>query len=395
MPAMRRDEASPIAPIRTTDAAAPATADPVAPAAEPNATTITATSSPSSATPLNERNQPVQSNPWATSSSTSSSPKPADQPSRETRRIPFRSHPELNARSSDPTTRRSGSSARPSSATPSAAITTAISTNPAAAPRSDARQDRVTPTATTMATISITSIVAARKVEAKTPQFTGPHSCELRRRRPSSPPHLRQSRARRGPLEEPKEQPVERLGLLQRREVPRPGHRRWSGTSKPLRQLLGAEPEIRQLELAGRDERGRLELDQPVGIHLGRCGHLDRLGRGDLHLEGAALHRRDAVAESLRGVGKSPGVDYGGDSGLDVASLQGRLLGLPGGLELARRLEPGRAGGHQDQRRDPLRSHHRDVKRDRAAERVAHHRRAVDLQVVNGLQHIRPWLKLL
>src|SRR4051794_20995732 len=58
---------------------------------------------------------------------------------------------------------------------PSAPITTANTTSPPAAPKSAARQDRVKPTATTMAIISMTSIVAARKVDAKIPQFIAGH----------------------------------------------------------------------------------------------------------------------------------------------------------------------------------------------------------------------------
>src|SRR3954453_12767151 len=58
---------------------------------------------------------------------------------------------------------------------PSAPITTAHTTSPPAAPKSAARQDRVKPTATTMAIISMTSIVAARKVDAKIPQFIAGH----------------------------------------------------------------------------------------------------------------------------------------------------------------------------------------------------------------------------
>src|SRR3954452_21518683 len=51
------------------------------------------------------------------------------------------------------------------------AVRTASTTRPPPAPMSEARHDRVTATATTMATISMTSMAAARKVETKTPQF--------------------------------------------------------------------------------------------------------------------------------------------------------------------------------------------------------------------------------
>src|SRR5262245_8022883 len=154
-----------------TAAAAPITADPKACDAAPKATTITATSSPSSETPLNERTKPFQSKPAGTSSSTCSSPLPVAQPSRETARIPFRSHCEPKGRRSAPTTSRSGRRGTSCSAVPSAPIRIASSTSAATAPRDAARHDRVTPTATTMATISITSIVAARNVETRTLTF--------------------------------------------------------------------------------------------------------------------------------------------------------------------------------------------------------------------------------
>ena len=162
--------------MTTTDAAAPTIAEPIASAAAPKATTITATSSPSSETPLNVRKAPVQSKPSGTSSSTSSSPTPVDHPSRETIRMPLRYHCEPNASRSAPTTRRSVSSDRPSSAAPRAATVTTSTRRPPAAPTRAARHERVTPTATTIATISITSIDAARNVEMKTPQFIGSDS---------------------------------------------------------------------------------------------------------------------------------------------------------------------------------------------------------------------------
>src|SRR3954447_2043707 len=68
---------------------------------------------------------------------------------------------------------------------PSVPITTANTTSPPAAPKSAARQDRVKPTATTMAIISMTSIVAARKVDAKIPQFIAGHHWARRDERSS------------------------------------------------------------------------------------------------------------------------------------------------------------------------------------------------------------------
>jgi hypothetical protein len=56
------------------------------------------------------------------------------------------------------------------------AVTSAASTSPAPAPTSAARQERVLPTATTIATISVTSMAAARKVTAPTVTFVAvPH----------------------------------------------------------------------------------------------------------------------------------------------------------------------------------------------------------------------------
>ena len=57
------------------------------------------------------------------------------------------------------------------SAVPSAVISAASTTSPAPAPTSAARQERVLPTATTIATISITSMAAAGEVAAPTVTF--------------------------------------------------------------------------------------------------------------------------------------------------------------------------------------------------------------------------------
>ena len=75
---------------------------------------------------------------------------------------------------------------------------------PASVPASAPRHWRVTPTATTMATISITSIDAARNVETKTLTFMRPHP------RPRQPTAIRDA------------QPYEDLGgdYFLRRETP-------------------------------------------------------------------------------------------------------------------------------------------------------------------------------
>ncbi len=65
-----------------------------------------------------------------------------------------------------------------------------------------------------------------------------------------------------------------------------------------------------------------------------RVLHLGCLAGRCLDLEGAALHRRYAVAQSRRRVGKQPCVEDRADGGFDVTSLERGLFGLPSGLKL-------------------------------------------------------------
>jgi hypothetical protein len=165
-----------MAPRTMTAAAAPTTAEPTAAAAAPNATTITATSRPSSDTPLNDSTNPVQSNPRSPESAESKSGAvwPTPHPSWATRSTPLRNHCRPNTSSNAPTISRTGVSGTLRTAVPSAATSTASTTKPALAPTSDARQERATPTPTTIATISITSIAVAKNAASSTDGFTSP-----------------------------------------------------------------------------------------------------------------------------------------------------------------------------------------------------------------------------
>src|SRR4051812_34491493 len=88
------------------------------------------------------------------------------------RSTPLRSHCSPKTSSSAPTTSRIGWSGTSRSAVPSTVISAASTTRPPAAPTSATLQERVLPTATTIADISITSMLAARKVVTLTVTFT-------------------------------------------------------------------------------------------------------------------------------------------------------------------------------------------------------------------------------
>jgi hypothetical protein len=103
-----------------------------------------------------------------------------------------------------------------------------------------------------------------------------------------------------------------------------------------------------------------------------------------LQVEGAPLHRADAVAHGridLRRVARRP-VDPEAHVQLgrriEVAAPDRRVLG---GAEVTHRLRPfvvGQARPDEDERRDPLRRRQRDLERDPAAERRADQRRRAD-----------------
>jgi hypothetical protein len=109
-----------------------------------------------------------------------------------------------------------------------------------------------------------------------------------------------------------------------------------------------------------------------------------------LQRERTPLHPGHPVTQLMRRIGQRPGVDDGLDGGLDVSALQCRFLRLPGGLELERRLQAGRWGRDERERRHAAGRDHRRAERHRASEGVADERCALDGQLVHRPQHIRP-----
>jgi hypothetical protein len=106
-----------------------------------------------------------------------------------------------------------------------------------------------------------------------------------------------------------------------------------------------------------------------------------------LAFEGTPLHPRDPLAEGFRGIGQDPRLDHGIDGRVNLASLEGSILGVPRGLQLRRGIKADGRRGDQYQSRNALRRDRGHAQRYTSPERIADEKRLLETQRIHCVQH--------
>lgn len=137
------------------------------------------------------------------------------------------------------------------------------------------------------------------------------------------------------------EQLVEARRHLKRREVSGAVDRGYAGSRQRLRQHFRAAVKVLEVVLTDRHKGGSGDAGERRRVLLERVRRFRHRAGVALQREGPPLHPRHPLPKRRGRARQRPGFANRTNRAIDIATRQRRPLGLPHGLELRGRLDPG------------------------------------------------------